>query len=205
MINFNDAQFEKSVGNLDQLSNDNLPEIVFSGKSNVGKSSLINKILNRKSLARVSTKPGKTININFYKLKNLRFVDLPGYGYAQVSFSEKKRWSQLVEGYFKLNRNIALIVQIVDMRHPPSALDMQMIEFLYSSNLPFVIVLSKSDKLNKTGRFEREKSIKKEFERYKNIPKIIFSSVNAEGVDKLKSIISNYSELNKGESSWIKN
>lgn len=195
MINFTDAKFEKSVGSLNQLSNDNLPEIVFSGRSNVGKSSLINKILNRKSLARVSTKPGKTININFYGLKNLRFVDLPGYGYAQVSFSEKKRWSQLVEGYFKLSRNVALIVQIVDMRHPPSALDMQMMDFLYSSNLPFVIVLSKSDKLNKTQRTEREINIEKELENYKNIPIIAFSSVSGEGVEKVKKMISDYSEL----------
>ena len=96
MLNFNDVNFEKSVGNLRQLPSDGLPEIVFSGKSNVGKSSLINKILNRKSLARVSTKPGKTVNLNLYNLKKIRFVDLPGYGYAKVSFSEKKRWSDLI-------------------------------------------------------------------------------------------------------------
>ncbi len=195
MINFADATFEKSVGNLNQLSNDGLPEIVFSGKSNVGKSSLINKILSRKSLARVSTKPGKTININLYNLKKLRFIDLPGYGYAQVSFSEKKRWSRLVEGYFDLNRKVALIVQIIDMRHPPSALDMQMIEFLHISSLPFVIVLSKSDKLNKTQRAEREKSIEKELEKYKNVPRIIFSSVSGEGIEKIKSMISYYCGL----------
>ncbi len=192
MVNFNDAYFEKSVGNLNQLSNDNLPEIVFSGRSNVGKSSLINKILNRKSLARISKKPGKTININFYSLKNLRFVDLPGYGYAQVSFAEKKRWSELVEGYFKLKRNIALIIQIIDMRHPPSDFDTQMMEFLYGNNFPFIIVLSKSDKLNKSERLMREKSMETELEKYKNIPKIIFSSVSGEGVGELKNIISNY-------------
>ena len=90
MINFNNADFEKSIGNLSQMTDDKLPEIVFSGRSNVGKSSLINKILNRKSLARVSSKPGKTVNINLYNLKNIRFVDLPGYGYAKVSFDEKK-------------------------------------------------------------------------------------------------------------------
>lgn len=189
MINFNEATFEKSVGNLNQISNDNLPEIVFSGKSNVGKSSLINKILNRKSLARTSSKPGKTININFYKLKGLRFVDLPGYGYAKVSFSEKKRWSGLVEGYFKLERNIPLIVQIVDMRHTPSVLDFQMIEFLYSRGFNFVIVASKCDKLNKTQRNLREKSLEKELEKYKNVQKIFFSSVTGEGVEMLKNVI----------------
>lgn len=189
MINFNEAIFEKSVGNLNQISNDNLPEIVFSGKSNVGKSSLINKILNRKSLARTSSKPGKTININFYKLKNLRFVDLPGYGYAKVSFSEKRRWSELVEGYFKLERNIPLIVQIVDMRHTPSVLDFQMIDFLYSRGVNFVIVASKCDKLNKTERNLREKLLEKELEKYKDIKKIFFSSVTGEGVEMLKNVI----------------
>ncbi len=194
MINFNDAIFEKSVGNLNALPGDNLPEIVFSGKSNVGKSSLINKILNRKSLARTSSKPGKTININLYNLKKIRFVDLPGYGYAQVSFSEKKRWSKLVEGYFSKSKNISLVIQIIDMRHPPSALDMQMIEFLYSKNIPFIIVASKSDKLNKTQRTEREKNIEIELEEYKDITKIIFSSVTGEGVEQLKNIVSSYGE-----------
>ena len=189
MINFNDVQFEKSVGNLNQLSQDDLPEIVFSGKSNVGKSSLINKILNRKSLARTSSRPGKTININFYKLKNIRFVDLPGYGYARVSFSEKKRWSELVEGYFKLKRNIPLIIQMVDMRHTPSVLDFQMIDFLYSQEFNFVIVASKCDKLNKTDRNLREKSLEQELEKYKSVPKIFFSSFTGEGVEILRNII----------------
>lgn len=189
MINFNEVQFEKSVGNLNQLSKDNLPEIIFSGKSNVGKSSLINKILNRKSLARTSSKPGKTININFYKLKNLRFVDLPGYGYAKVSHSEKERWSELVEGYFKLKRNIPLVIQIIDMRHTPSVLDFQMMDFLYSQKFNFVIVASKCDKLNKTERSLREKSLEQELEKYEGVSKIFFSSVTGEGVETLKNII----------------
>ena len=189
MINFNEVQFEKSVGNLNQLSKDNLPEIIFSGKSNVGKSSLINKILNRKSLARTSSKPGKTININFYKLKNLRFVDLPGYGYAKVSHSEKERWSELVEWYFKLKRNIPLVIQIIDMRHTPSVLDFQMMDFLYSQKFIFVIVASKCDKLNKTERSLREKSLEQELEKYEGVSKIFFSSVTGEGVETLKNII----------------
>lgn len=194
MVNFNEANFEKSIGNLGQLVQENIPEIVFSGKSNVGKSSLINKILNRKSLARTSSKPGKTININFYKLKNIRFVDLPGYGYAQVSFKEKKRWSELVEGYFKKERNIKLIIQIIDVRHPASKLDMQMIEFLYSQNFPFIIVASKCDKLNKTNREIREKMMEKELGLYRDVPKIIFSSQTGEGIEKIKSTISDYCE-----------
>ncbi len=190
MLNFNDVNFEKSVGNLRQLPSDGLPEIVFSGKSNVGKSSLINKILNRKSLARVSTKPGKTVNLNLYNLKKIRFVDLPGYGYAKVSFSEKKRWSDLVEGYFDSSKNISLVVQIIDMRHSPSVLDFQMMDYLYDKKFPFVIVASKVDKLNKTQRSEREKALVEELCRYVNVPVIIFSSVTGEGIEKIKNMIS---------------
>lgn len=190
MLNFNDVNFEKSVGNLRQLPSDGLPEIVFSGKSNVGKSSLINKILNRKSLARVSTKPGKTVNLNLYNLKKIRFVDLPGYGYAKVSFSEKKRWSDLVEGYFDSSKNISLVVQIIDMRHSPSVLDFQMMDYLYDKKFPFVIVASKVDKLNKTQRSECEKALVEELCRYVNVPVIIFSSVTGEGIEKIKNMIS---------------
>lgn len=190
MLNFDDVNFEKSVGNLRQLPSDGLPEIVFSGKSNVGKSSLINKILNRKSLARVSTKPGKTVNLNLYNLKKIRFVDLPGYGYAKVSFSEKKRWSDLVEGYFDSSKNISLVVQIIDMRHSPSVLDFQMMDYLYDKKFPFVIVASKVDKLNKTQRSEREKALIEELCRYVNVPVIIFSSVTGEGIEKIKNMIS---------------
>ena len=194
MINFNNARFLGSIGNLNQLKKDNLPEIVFSGRSNVGKSSLINKVLNRKSLARVSSQPGKTININLYDLVKARFVDLPGYGYAKVSFEEKKRWSKLIEGYFENNSNIALVVQIIDMRHPPSVLDMQMMEFLKSKGYNFVIVASKSDKLRKTAKAERENLMKTELKDFENIEKIIFSSLNGEGVEKLKGIICKYCE-----------
>lgn len=192
MINFNNAKFEKSVGNLKQIKDDHLPEIVFSGRSNVGKSSLINKILNRKSLARVSTKPGKTINLNYYDLGSAHFVDLPGYGYAQVSFAEKKRWSELVEGYFSTSQNIALVVQIIDMRHPPSEQDMQMIEFLNYNKIPFIIVESKCDKLNKTNRFKREQETEQELAEFKNVKKIFFSSATGEGIDEIKNIISGY-------------
>ena len=117
MINFQNVKFEFAAGNYEQLPADNLPEIVFSGRSNVGKSSLINKLVNRKSIARVSAKPGKTVTINFYNLGDVRFVDMPGYGYAKVSFSEKKRWANLVEGYFNSKRNIKLVIQIVDILH----------------------------------------------------------------------------------------
>ncbi len=190
MINFNNAKFEKSVGALNQMPHDNLPEIVFSGKSNVGKSSLINKVLNRRNLARTSSNPGKTVNINIYNLGDLRFIDLPGYGYARVSMSEKKRWASLVEGYFGFSKNIKLVIQIIDMRHPPSAQDMQMIDFLSTLKIPFLIVASKSDKLNKTNRNLRESKLLEELSEYEDVPKIIFSSVTGEGLDKVRNAIS---------------
>ena len=159
-MNFNNTIFEASFGKKNQLRNSICKEIVFSGRSNVGKSSLINKLINRKSLARVSSKPGKTGTINFYAVnENLKLVDLPGYGYAKVSAQEKARWSELVEGYFNSGRNISLVVQIIDMRHKPTVDDINMLKFLIEKDFNFIIVLTKSDKLNKTQRvFSRFKS-----------------------------------------------
>ena len=139
-MNFNQAAFEFAAGRVDQLPKSDLPEIVFSGRSNVGKSSFINKLVNRKALARTSATPGKTGTINFYKLAECYFVDLPGYGYAKVSQSEKMRWAKLVEGYFAQERNIKLVMQMIDMRHAPTKDDLQMISFLLDSRLPFIVV-----------------------------------------------------------------
>ena len=138
-MNFHIVEFEASYGKSKQIPDSDMPEIVFSGKSNVGKSSLINKILYRKSIARVSATPGKTTTINFFKLNEVRFADLPGYGYAKVLKSEKDRWAELVEGYFAQQRNIALIIQICDIRHSPTKDDMAMIDFLYSSGKNFIL------------------------------------------------------------------
>ena len=107
-MNWNKVEFEAAFGTLEQLKSSDLPEICFSGRSNVGKSSLINKLLNRKSIARVSSTPGKTVTVNFYRLDGLRLVDLPGYGYAKVSDRDRERWSELIEGYFQTGRNIKL-------------------------------------------------------------------------------------------------
>lgn len=144
------VQFTYSAGLSSQLRPDDRPDIVFSGRSNVGKSSLINKLCNCKSLARVSSKPGKTATVNFFDGGTFNLVDLPGYGYAKVSKSEKLRWAELVEGYFAAGRRIALVIQIVDMRHQPSADDMDMIRYLHDSGTPFIVVCTKADKLNKT-------------------------------------------------------
>lgn len=148
-MNFNKAEFIASYGISTQLIQDDLPEIAFAGRSNVGKSSLLNKLFNRKNLARVSSVPGKTVTVNFYNVDGNRFVDLPGYGYAKISKSEKDRFSELMEGYFQSGRNIKLVVQLVDMRHKPSADDIGMISFLNEFNLPYIIVLTKADKLKK--------------------------------------------------------
>ncbi|WP_322200244.1 ribosome biogenesis GTP-binding protein YihA/YsxC [Acutalibacter intestini] len=147
-MNYLKAEFELAAGTASQLPEPQLPEIVFSGRSNVGKSSLLNKLVNRKALARTSATPGKTATINFYRLDKCRFVDLPGYGYARVAKSEKDRWASLVNGYFAQERPVALVLQLVDMRHQPTADDMQMIDFLSSSGYRFAIVCTKMDKLN---------------------------------------------------------
>lgn len=188
-MRFDKAEFETSFGTFAQMPQSIKPEIVFSGRSNVGKSSLLNKILNRKSLARVSASPGKTITINFFKLENARLVDLPGYGYAKVSQSEKKRWSKMIESYFNSNRDIKLVVQLVDMRHSPTKDDLQMLDFLTQMNFPFVVALTKSDKLNKTQYKNQLESLTEELSQF-NVKQIIpFSAKSGEGADKIKSAI----------------
>ena len=187
-MNFNNVIFESSFGTLNQLKKSDIPEIVFSGKSNVGKSSLINKIVNRKNLARTSSKPGKTGTINFYKLDSLRFVDLPGYGYAKVSEKEKMRWASLMEGYFKSNRNIRLIMQVIDIRHDPSKNDLDMLEYLKYNNFNFIVVLTKSDKLNKSHLTEQLSLFEKILGSMK-IKYIVFSAVSGSGVDDIRSLI----------------
>ncbi|MBR2338668.1 MAG: YihA family ribosome biogenesis GTP-binding protein [Clostridia bacterium] len=188
------AVFEISAGVSGQLIASTLPEIAFSGRSNVGKSSLINKLLNRKNLARTSATPGKTATINFYKLDTMRLVDLPGYGYARISASEKKRFSQTIEHYFDDDRDLRLVLQLVDMRHPPTADDLQMIDYLVQCELPFVIVLTKADKLNKTERAARLAALQDELAEFDGVECIPFSAVTSEGVDTLRQILDEVTE-----------
>ncbi len=188
-MRFDNAIFETSFGSPKQFTASDLPEIAFSGRSNVGKSSLLNKLLGRKSLARVSSMPGKTVTINFFKLKDCRFVDLPGYGYAKVSYDEKLRWSELMETYFSSERNIKLVVQLIDMRHAPSEQDLQMIEYMNERNIPFVVALTKCDKLNKTERMNQLESICGVLTKYGNISVVPFSATKGDGVDELRNLI----------------
>ncbi len=189
-MNYNNVSFEKAYGTFEQLEPSSLPEICFSGRSNVGKSSLINKVVGRKSLARVSTKPGKTVTINFYRLDNVRLADLPGYGYAKVPFSEKTRWSELMEGFFNSGRNIKMVFQLIDMRHPATEFDISMLDFLKQTGTPYSVVLTKCDKLNKTEYLKRIEAINDELGHYADGVDIIpFSSLKSIGVEEIRNII----------------
>lgn len=187
-MNFQNVEFELAAGRKDQLPKGSLPEIVFSGKSNVGKSSLINRLVNRKALARVSATPGKTATINFYRLPDCRLVDLPGYGYAKVSKGERDRWASLVEGYFSQERNVALVIQLVDMRHKPTADDLQMVDFLLQTGRPFVVVCTKCDKLNRSET-ECQTALFDEIFQSHGIAWYPFSSVKGTGLEDVKQVM----------------
>lgn len=188
-MNYNKAEFFASYGKFSQIPPTERIEIAFSGRSNVGKSTLINKLFNRKNLARVSSVPGKTATINFYGLENVFFVDLPGYGYAKVAKSEKQRWSGLIEGYLNSERDLRLVFQLIDMRHAPTVDDLHMINFLIEAELPFVIVLTKADKLKKTEREKRMAAFAGEIPYFDEIHVVPFSSQTFEGVEELRQII----------------
>ena len=187
-MNFINAEFELAAGTAAQLPKPGLPEIVFSGRSKVGKSSLLNKLVNRKALARTSATPGKTATINFYRLPECRFTDLPGYGYAKVSKSEKDRWAALVNGYFAQERPVALVLQLVDMRHKPTADDLQMVDFLLASRYPFAVVCTKSDKLNQ-AETRTQNQLFSELFQARGISFYPFSATKATGVEDVKAAI----------------
>ncbi len=188
-INVNNANIALTVGNSKQFPKDPRPEIALSGRSNVGKSSLINTLLGRKSLARVSSAPGKTITINYYNVDGKMFlVDLPGYGYAKRSIESKRSWSSLTDDYFTKNPStdaIKLVVQLIDIRTGPTDDDIMMINFLIDSEIPFVVVATKADKLSKTQLKNSLDDIWKEYFEGTNIKIIPFSSVTREGKDLL--------------------
>lgn len=188
-MNYNKAEFEKAFGISSQIPQSTSPEIAFSGRSNVGKSSLLNKLFNRKSLARVSSVPGKTITINFYNVDDCKFVDLPGYGYAKLSKTERDRFGELMEGYFQSGRNIKLVVQLVDMRHKPSQDDFGMIDFMQQMNIPFIIACTKADKLKVKEFQKREREIKQELNMVDESLIVPFSSQTGLGLDNIKMLI----------------
>ena len=195
-VNVNNVSLKISAGLPSQFVRSPLPQIAFSGRSNVGKSSLINTLLNRKSMARVSSAPGKTITVNFYDVdKKLFLVDLPGYGYAKRTLEDKKRWSLLVDGYFTSNPNIdllKLVVQLVDSRHGLTDDDRNMVEFLNETEIPYVIVATKTDKLNKTEREKAVKTLVSESSLAPGTKIILFSSESKEGKNDVWDTILEY-------------
>lgn len=193
-MNFNNVTFERSFGISSQLPESTLPEVSFAGRSNVGKSSLINKLFNRKGLAKVSQTPGKTATINFFKSQDVRFVDLPGYGYAQVSKAEKGRWSELIEGYFNQDRNFALVVSLIDIRHASSDLDYNMIEFLQDAELPYLVALTKADKLSRQQQLKQKAAIKRALNLDDSVPIVVTSSEKGTGIDDFRAAIAQAAE-----------
>ena len=197
-INVNNVSLKISAGVPSQFVRSPLPQIAFSGRSNVGKSSLINTLLNRKSMARVSSAPGKTITVNFYDVDNkLYLVDLPGYGYAKRTLEDKKKWSLLVDGYFTNNPNIdllRLVVQLVDSRIGLTNDDRDMVEFLNEVGLPYVIVATKTDKLNKTERQKAVTNLVTDPSIAEGTPIFLFSSESKEGKGDVWDAILKYAE-----------
>lgn len=189
MMRFESAEFVRSYGTAAQLEDSHAPEIAFAGRSNVGKSSLLNKLCGRKALARVSSKPGKTVCINFFRLESAYLVDLPGYGYAKVSRDEKQRWSELMEHYFQSGRDLRLAVQLIDMRHAPSRDDETMLAFYRDMKIPFVAALTKSDKLNKGEYQKMLDALTAQLAAYGPVGIIPFSAVSGQGVPELRAVI----------------
>ncbi|MBX8944373.1 ribosome biogenesis GTP-binding protein YihA/YsxC [Lysinibacillus sp. K60] len=168
----------------DQYPEDGLPEFALAGRSNVGKSSFINRMIGRKALARISSKPGKTQTLNFYKIEEqLFFVDVPGYGYAKVSKTEREAWGKMIERYFTGRQELKAVVQIIDLRHPPTADDRMMYDFLKHYNIPCIVIATKADKIPK-GKWDKHKKIVKEtLEMEKSDPLIVFSSETGLGFE----------------------
>lgn len=193
-MNWNTAEFTAAYGLASQLPKCRCPEVAFAGRSNVGKSTLINKLFQRKNLARVSSVPGKTATINFYQCGHVTFADLPGYGYAKRSKSELKRWQELINAYLQDERDLRAVLLLIDMRHPPTANDLQMVDFLIDTEMPFAIVLTKADKLNKTERAARLAALPDELPQYDDLNVTVFSSVTGEGVEPLRTLIEEITE-----------
>lgn len=190
-INYQLAHFVASYGAASQIPPSTCPEVSFVGRSNVGKSSLMNKLFGRKGLVKVSSTPGKTSNINFFEADGVHFIDLPGYGFARRSKAERDRWAKLIGDFFELERSFNLVVSLVDIRHDPSKLDHQMIEFLQEGEYPFVVALTKADKLSRNQQGKQLAAIRKQL----SVPPeniIVTSSQTGTGIDELKQRIAQH-------------
>ena len=188
-MNYNRSEFQASYGLSSQLPESDRPEFVFSGRSNVGKSSLINRLCNRKNLARVSATPGKTATINFYRVDTAYFVDLPGYGYAKVSNADRERWDELINSYFEADRALNVLVQLLDSRHAPSADDLQMLKYLHYHQIPFVVALTKADKLKKSQLAKTQEDFEKVCLPYGCQKVVLTSGENGYGIPELQAVL----------------
>lgn len=194
-MNINNARFEKGAVKPEQYPDNDIPEVTFVGRSNVGKSSLINSLLNRKSLARVAATPGKTREINFYNIDDkLYFVDLPGYGYARVSKDMKSSWGDSIETYLNKSQKLKLVIMLVDIRHSPSEHDKVMARWLVESSQPFIVVATKKDKIPRGKLKERLADISQSLQLDSNIMLIPFSSETKEGREEIMNYIESIME-----------
>ena len=198
-LNLNRVSLRISAGLIRQFPSDPMVQIAFSGRSNVGKSSLINSLLGRKALARVSSSPGKTITINFYDVdKQLFLVDLPGYGFAKRNPADKAQWSALTDGYFTANPNadrLKLVIQLIDSRVGPTADDEMMLQYLRDAGIPFLVVATKCDKLNATERKKSTELLHNHPDIPADTPILFYSSLKGEGRNELWKLISQYTQL----------
>ncbi len=193
MMNLHRAEFVRSAVKPADFPKDNLPQIVFAGKSNVGKSSTINKLLNRKNFARVGNEPGKTIHINFFLIDEQAYlVDLPGYGYAKVSKKERDRWGALMDLYFAQPDTITLGIQIVDIRHKPTADDVTMAHWFLETGMPFVVIANKLDKIKKSALEGSLALIRETLMLREDVPVIPFSAEKGIGRDEVLEIIQSH-------------
>ena len=189
-LNLNNAEFVKSAASPQGFVRDSLPRIVFAGKSNVGKSSVINRLLNRKNFARVGATPGKTVHVNYFRIDGrCWYVDLPGYGYAAVAKGERDRWAKLMESFFAEPELITFGILIVDIRHKPTADDVTMAEWFKNTGRPFAVVANKSDKISKTAAAAAPATVREALGLPEEVPVIAFSAEKGTGRDELLSRI----------------
>ncbi|MBQ6392914.1 MAG: YihA family ribosome biogenesis GTP-binding protein [Eubacterium sp.] len=187
------ASLETVCGITSKLPDNQLPEVAFAGKSNVGKSSLINVLMNRKSLARTSSQPGKTQTINFYNVnQELYIVDLPGYGYAKVSKSVSEKWGPMIENYLHTSGQLRMVFLLIDLRHPPTKNDVQMYRWILSNGFSPVIIATKADKVKKSQLPKHLKILKETLRVIEGVPVIPFSSVTKAGRDEIWNLIETY-------------
>lgn len=189
-MNFSKAEFILSAVEPSKFLRDGLPQIAFAGRSNVGKSSVINRLLGRKNFAHVGATPGKTSQVNYFKLDGAAYlVDLPGYGYAKVSNADRERWDDLINSYFEAPRHHTLLVQLIDCRHAPSADDLQMLKYLHYHQIPFVVALTKADKLKKSQLAKTQEDFEKVCLPYGCQKVVLTSGENGYGIPELQAVL----------------